>query len=121
MQVLLHADPNVPGRHHMSDHVETVVKEVLGRFDERITRVEAHLADVKGHGTTGAVAIQCTLEARLTGLEPAVVKDQASNAHQAIDGAVRKLKRAVEAEIGKHAARRDRTQSEAAPPVEPDE
>ena len=110
MQVILHADPRVEGRHHMSDHLETVVKDALGRFGERVMRVEAHLADVKGHGSTGAVAIQCTLEARLTGLSPVVVKEQADNNHQAIEGAVRKLQRSVGTEISKHDPRRHHAQ-----------
>ncbi len=52
---------------------------------------------------SGAVTlIQRFVEARLVGLDKVVVKEHASTAHQAIDGALRKLKRAVASEIDKH-------------------
>jgi ribosome-associated translation inhibitor RaiA len=113
MQVLLHSDPNTDGGHLMAEHLTTVVKEAMGRFGERVTRIEAHLSDVNGQAKTGGDDIHCTLEARLVGLEPIVVKDHAGNAHQAIDGAVRKLKRAVGTEIAKHEDHHQRSRSEA--------
>ena len=87
MQVLLNADHHTDGRHEMAQHLTTVVKEALSRFGEQITRVEAHLADENSQVKSGPDEIQCTLEARLVGREPVVVKDRASNAHQAIHGA----------------------------------
>ena len=91
----------------MAEHLSTVVKDALGRFGEQITRVEAHLADENGHVKTSPDEIQCTLEARLVGREPVVVKDRAGNAHQAINGAVAKLKRAVATVLEKHDPRHD--------------
>ena len=113
MQVLLHSDPNTDGGHLMAEHLATVVKEAMSRFGERVTRVEAHLSDANSQSKTGNKDIHCTLEARLVGLEPIVVKEHADNAHQAIDGAVRKLKRAVGTEIAKHDDRSQRARSEA--------
>lgn len=107
MQVLLNTDPNTDGRHEMAAHVEAVVKEALGRFGESVTRVEAHLADANSHAKGGPDAIACTLEARLTGLPPVVVKDHAATAHQAIQGAVAKLKRACDTALAKHASGRN--------------
>ncbi len=109
MQVLLHSDPNTDGSHRMAEHLEAVVKGALERFGERITRVEAHLSDVNSQAKASDDGIHCTLEARLLGLDAVVVKDHAGNAHQAIEGAVRKLKRAVGAEIAKHDPRGQRT------------
>ena len=108
MQILLHSDPNTDGRLAMTEHLKTVVTDALGRFGERIMRVEAHLSDVNSTARSGDDDIHCTLEARLVGLQAIVVKDSAGNAHQAIEGAVRKLRRAVEAEIGKHDPRGQR-------------
>ncbi len=102
MQVLLHADPHTDGSQAMAGHLLTVVDAALGRFGERITRVEAHLSDADGAAKAGARSIHCTLQAQLVGLEPVIVKDSAGNAHQAIEGALRKLKRAVGAALGKH-------------------
>ena len=119
MQVLLQADPNTDGRHKMQAHLEAVVKNALDRFRERITRVDAHLSDAHSAMKTGPDDIHCTLEAHLVGMGPIVVKDHASNAHQAIEGAVRKLKRAVASEIEKHDPRSHRARS-TAPIADPD-
>jgi ribosome-associated translation inhibitor RaiA len=111
MQVLLNTDPNVDGGQQMADHVESVVKDALHRFGEHVTRVEAHLADASKHARPRPGEIECTLEARLRGQEPVVVSEHADNAHQAIQGAAGKLKRALDTALGKHDPRRS-----AAPP-----
>jgi ribosome-associated translation inhibitor RaiA len=116
MQVLLHADPNTDGSHLMADHLEVVVKHALGRFGERITRVQAHLSDVNSQAKASADDIHCTLEASVVGQEAIVVKDHAGNAHQAIEGAARKLKRAVGAAIARRDPRNQRGKPEG--PVE---
>jgi len=108
MQILLHADPNTDGSHPMAEHLETTVKAALGRFGNRVTRVEAHLSDVNSQAKAGDTDIHCTLDARVVGQDAVIVKDQAANAHQAIEGAVRKLKRAVGAAIEKHDPRNHR-------------
>ena len=102
MQIQLHSDPNTDGSQPMAEHVKTVVTNAMERFGERITSVEVHLSGVRSQGTSSADDIQCAMEARLAGLEPVVVKEHAGNAHQAIDGAVRKLKRAVGTALAKH-------------------
>ena len=119
MQVLLQADPNTDGRHKMHEHLEAVVNDALGRFRERITRVDAHLSDAHSAMKVGPDDVHCTLEAHLVGVGPIVVKDHAGNAHQAIDGAARKLKRAVASEIEKHDPRSHRARS-VAPIADPD-
>jgi ribosome-associated translation inhibitor RaiA len=114
MQILLHSDPHTDGSQPMAEHLKTVVSAAMARFGERITRVEAHLSDVNGVARSGGDDIHCTLEARLVGLDAIVVKDHAGNAHQAIDGAVRKLRRAVGDELAKHDPRGHRARQEAA-------
>ena len=106
MQVLLNTDPHTDGRHQMADHLESLVKDALGRFGPNITRVEAYLSDANGHAKAGPDDIHCKLEARLVGLEPVVVSDHAGTAHQAIGGAVGKLQRAVASVLEKHNPRR---------------
>jgi hypothetical protein len=111
MQILLHSDPNTDGSQLMAEHVKMVIKGAMGRFGERITSVEAHLSDVNGQAKSGGDDIHCTLEARLAGLDPVIVKDHAGNAHQAIGGAVRKLKRAVGASLARHDPRGHQSRS----------
>ena len=112
MQILLHSDPNTDGGHLMAEHLQKVVQDAMARFAERVTRVEAHLSDINSQAKSSDGDIQCTLEARLVGLDAIAVKDQASNAHQAIEGAVRKLKRAVGTALAKHDPRSHRERSE---------
>jgi ribosome-associated translation inhibitor RaiA len=107
MQILLNTDHHVDGGLPMAEHLSSVVKEALGRFGEQVTRVEAHLSDANSHAKPTPDEIHCTLEARLVGLEPVVVKDRAGNAHQAIQGATAKLKRAVATVLEKHDPRRN--------------
>jgi ribosome-associated translation inhibitor RaiA len=114
MQVLLNTDPHTDGRHEMAEHLEAVVRDALGRFGEQITRVEAHLSDANSHNKASPDEIHCTLEARLVGRDAVVVKDRAATAHQAIQGAVGKLLRAITTVLSKHEPRRN-----AAPPAEP--
>lgn len=118
MQVLLQTDTNIEGSQRMSEHLQTVVNDAMGRFGERVLRVEAHLSGVDGRVHLGADSIHCMMEARLIDLEPVVVTEQGPSAHQAIDGAVRKLKRAVGAAIGKHDPRRHQARSDAGLPSE---
>lgn len=90
----------------MAEHLESVVKESLQRFGEHVTRVEAHLTEAASHAKSNPGDIHCTLEARLVGLEPVVVKDHATSAHQAIRNAVGKLQRAVATVIEKQGSTR---------------
>lgn len=102
MQIAVHSSLHSDGSHPMTEHLQTVVRPALARFGERVLRVDAHLS--------GNDDIQCTLEARLVGLDPVVVKDQSDNAHQAIAGAVNKLKRAVGTALAKQDPRGHRLQ-----------
>ncbi len=125
MQVLLNTDHHVDGRQEMADHLTKVVKEALHRFGDHVTRVEAHLADANSHNKATPDEIHCTLEARVAGQEPVVVKDHAPTAHQAISGAIGKLKRAVATAFEKHdprragAVRADLVEAVAEDPVNP--
>lgn len=105
MQVMLNTDHHTNGSPEMADHLTDVVKDAVAQFGERVTRVVAHIADENSLAKTAPGDIQCTLEARLVGLEPVVVKDRAGSVHQAIHGAAGKLKRAVSTALQKHAPR----------------
>jgi ribosome-associated translation inhibitor RaiA len=103
MQVLLHTDSNTDNSQAMAEHVRLVVSDAISRFGERVTRVEAHLANAHSLAkSTTEQDIHCTVEAHLVGLEAVVVKAFAGNAHQAIEHATKKLKRAIERQIERH-------------------
>ena len=100
MQVQVNTDNNVAGSEELSRHVEGVVDNVLGRFADRITRVEVHLNDVNGD-KPGDDDHRCQMEARLAGLRPVSVSDHAATLEQALDGAARKLLRSLDTVLGK--------------------
>ena len=79
----------------MSDHLESVVAEVLGHYGTRIAQVEARLTDAAGTAGIGRDEVNCTLEARPLGRDSVVVKDRAKTAHQAMHSALLKLVRAL--------------------------
>ena len=108
MQVLLHADTNIEHHGAMAEHLNTVVKAALVRFGGRIMRVEAHLSDVNSATRNTGDDIHCTLEARIVGTDPVVVKGHAGTAHQAIDETLLKLKHAIGSALAKqdHRGRR---------------
>ena len=101
MQILLNTTPHAEGHESTAAYLESVVTEALGHYGDRISRVEAHLLDATSLSKGSRGEIQCTLEARLLGLDRVVVKGCAETTHQAIHRAVGKLERAVDNILGK--------------------
>ena len=100
MQIQIHTDHNIEGREALSAHVTGVVESALGRFRERLTRVDVHLSDQNG-GKGGEDDKRCMLEARLAGRPPTAVSHQAASLDQALDGAIDKLKGTLDTTIGR--------------------
>lgn len=114
MQIQLNSDHPIASREGVEQHLQSVVGNALQRFRDQVTRVEAHLDDREGHAKTSPDHVRLQLEARLAGLPPISVSDNAATVHQAIAGASGKLERAVESAVGKQTAQR-RTHDKAAP------
>ena len=100
MQVHVNTDNHIHGREEVIALVQTSVEGAIGRFRDRITRVEAHLSDTNSHKTKGD-DIRCVLEARLAGLQPIAVTHLASTVELAVSGAADKLERSVESTLGR--------------------
>ena len=100
MQIQFNTDESVDGREALARHAEEVVQRVLGRFRDKVTRVEIHLSDVNSQ-KAGEDDKRCLMEARVTSRQPVAVTDQAATLHQAIDGAAQKLKRSLDSTLGK--------------------
>lgn len=100
MQVQVNTDSSIHGE-DLAARVRTMVAAGLERFAERITRVEVHLSDQNGQ-KAGDDDKRCLLEARVAGMQPVAVSHQAAAMQPAIDGALDKLKRALDSAIGKH-------------------
>src|SRR6185503_5085359 len=53
MQIQVNTDNNITGREDVVRLVNSSVEGAVGRFSDRITRVEAHLSDTNSHKSKG--------------------------------------------------------------------
>lgn len=100
MLIQLNTDHNIQHDPSVVRHVEQTLESTLGRFSSQITRVEVHLRDVNA-GKAGDQDKTCLLEARLEGRPPVVASDDAATVATAVNGAARKLQRALDSSLGK--------------------
>jgi len=105
MQIQISTDHNIQGTEKLAAHVKGVVEDAVGRFKDRITRVEVHLSDQNGE-KSGQDDKRCMMEARLEGRQPTAVTHQAAILDQAVEGAAEKLKRSLEHALGRLADHR---------------
>lgn len=101
MIIQVNTDSNIEGSRELAQQIKTVVGNSLERFGDQITRVEVHLSDENSDKKFGTEDKRCLLEARLAGLQPLAVSHQAATMEQAVDGAVVKLMRSLDATLGK--------------------
>lgn len=104
MQIQVNTDGSIEGSDQLRQEVEPLVRDALDRFRERITRVEVHLSDENGDKKSGPDEIRCLLEARPSGMRPIAVSHEAATIEKAVDGAAKKMERALErtlARLGK--------------------
>jgi len=81
------------------EEMRGLVAKDLGRFAERVTRIDAFLRDVNAH--KGGEDQRCVLEARPRGLDPVTAEHQAATVREALETAARKLERVLESRFGK--------------------
>ena len=84
---------------HIHDKLETLEK----RFGDRLTRVEVHLEDI--NGPKGGPDKHCKLEARPSGLEPAIAESTTEDAYEGISLSTDRLKKVLETQLGKRGER----------------
>jgi ribosome-associated translation inhibitor RaiA len=109
MQVLVNTDHNIEGSADLSSHVEALVQDTLGRFTDRLTRVEVFLADENSAQKGGELDKRCTMEARPNGLQPIVVTHEAATLDQALYGAADKLEHTLKRHLGRLDQHKGRT------------
>jgi hypothetical protein len=100
MIVQFNTDHNITASETMSAGVIARITDELSHYSSHITRVEAHLTEENGH-KEGVHDKRCVLEARVEGHNPIAVTNHAANNHEAVGGAISKLKSALETVIGK--------------------
>jgi ribosome-associated translation inhibitor RaiA len=106
MIIQVNTDSNIEGNRELAQQIKTVVGNSLERFGGQIMRVEVHLSDDNSDKKFGTEDKRCLLEARLAGIQPLAVSHQAATMEQAVDGAVDKMIRSIDATLGKLANQR---------------
>lgn len=100
MKIQVNTDNNIAGHQPLLDEVRESVEGILGRFGDRITRIDVHLSDVNGRKVTPDDR-RCVIEARLEGRPPMAASEEASGVLLAVNGAAEKLRRIIDSTLEK--------------------
>lgn len=100
MQVQVNTDDHIEGGESLAQWITSESKSRLARFQDQITRLEVFLTDLDA-GKSGANDKRCRIEARVTGRQPVAVTDEADKMANAFTGAVDKLARALDTDLGR--------------------
>ena len=101
MQVPVHADDSIQAGESLAQWAQEEINTKLARLKEYVVRVEVFLTGVDALKTTGGPGKRCVMETRATGRPPIAVNAEAEKVKDAFSAAMEKLKRAVEADLGK--------------------
>lgn len=96
---------NLESSDALEDHVRQELDSSIGRFSDRLTRIEVHIADLNSQVKSGPDDKRCMLEARPMGLDPIAVDSTADSFHTAVKDASQKLRRALTSRFEKLAER----------------
>lgn len=96
MRIHVNTDSHIGGSLGFSRHVGSIVRDALGRFDDKITRVEIHFSDESSSVKSCDIDKRCLMEARVAGRKPIAVSHQGPSIDQALGGAASKLKRIMD-------------------------
>jgi len=99
--VQVHANPDVERSEQLVSEVEALVASVVGRFADRISRVQVHLGDENSSVKRGSNDKRCMMEARIDGAAPVAVTEMAPTIEQALNGAAGKLERSLDSRLGR--------------------
>lgn len=91
MEIQVNTDRTVEGDEGLVAMVEAEVESALGRFEDRLTRVEVHLSEEAGEEKRGGADKRCLLEARPAGRQPVTVTGSADTLSWACKDATRKM------------------------------
>ncbi len=100
MQVQVNTSNGIENKDSLERWASDYLNEALARFGQDITRIEVQLRDTNS-GKKGADDKRCTLEARITGRDPAAVTHHAETQDEAFRGATQKLIHLLEHTLGK--------------------
>lgn len=100
MFVQIRTDNQIVTDAESNERLEQRVREKLGRFEQRLTHVEVHVADVNAQKGGGADK-RVSLEARPSGHQPIAVSADAARVDAAVTAAATKASRKLDNLFGK--------------------
>ena len=100
IKIQLNTDHNIQGDQALQAQVEGIMDKVLGRFADRITRLEVHLSDQNAQ-KGGRDDMGCRIEARLEGRRPLAVNARDATLERAVSSCAQKMRNALETELGR--------------------
>ncbi|WP_026435485.1 HPF/RaiA family ribosome-associated protein [Acidovorax sp. JHL-9] len=100
MQVQVHTDDHIQGGESLAQWIQDEAGTRLVRFRDHLTRVEVFLSDVDA-GKSGVEDKRCRVEARVANRPPVTVTADADKMAAAFIGAMDKLMRALDADLGR--------------------
>jgi ribosome-associated translation inhibitor RaiA len=95
MTVQINTDNNVEGHERLKTYMADEIATTLARFEDKITRLEVHLAD-ENSDKFGINDKRCLIEARPNNLQPVAVTNHADTTEKAFQGALDKIKKVLE-------------------------
>ncbi|MBA3313388.1 MAG: HPF/RaiA family ribosome-associated protein [Planctomycetota bacterium] len=108
MQIQINTDNHIEGREALAQRGTGIIEGTLGRFGDRLTRVEVHLSDENSHKSRGDDK-RCVMEARPAGSQPVAVTHIADTLDHALEGAAEKLERLLDSRFGRLDEHKGRT------------
>ena len=100
MQVQVHTDDHIQGGESLARWITEETTAKLSRFRDHVTRVEVFLTDLDA-GKSGPQDKRCRLEARPAGRQPLTVTADGDKVPTAFTGAIEKLVRALDTDMGR--------------------
>lgn len=108
MILQVRTDNHLKNSDQLSESIRADVEAAIGsRFGDRLRRVEVYLEDM--NADKGGVDTRCTVEMHLAGRPAVVAEDRATDVETAVDGAVAKVLRLLEKQLGREKDRAGRT------------
>ena len=104
MKIQINTDGNISQSDVQTAEIEATIRSVLKHFSGQLTRVEVHLSDENSSKKFGLTDMRCLLEARPEGLDPVAVTEEAESVERSVDGAARKMRRALDSLLARRQA-----------------
>ena len=103
MTVQINTDNNVEGHARLKAYIEEELTTSLTRFEDKITRLEVHLAD-ENSDKFGINDKRCLIEARPVNMQPVAVTNHGDTTEKAFHGALDKIKKMLDTAFEKQKA-----------------